>query len=128
MIEIPQFSADELKGIIELFGREGVPLDFAGVTTHFGGQGGVTEFRLLVEEADLVQSLTLLMDHFGISPEVTEPYEGLCPACETAINGAVECPDCGLSLSVGTPESIRRHPFYAFLQSKGVLPNAVEET
>ncbi len=122
MIEIPQFTADELKGIIHLFGQNGVPLDCKGVTTHFGGQGGVTEFRLLVEEADLVQSLTLLMDHFGISPQVTEPYEGPCPACETDVKGAVECPDCGLSLSVGTPESIRRHPFYAFLQSKDMLP------
>jgi hypothetical protein len=128
MIEIPQFTADELKGIIHLFGQNGVPLDYTGVTTHFGGHGGVTEFRLLVEEEDLVQSLTLLMDHFGIAPEVAELYEGLCPACETVVNGAVECPDCGLSLSVGTPESMRRHPFYAFLKSKGVLPNAAAET
>ncbi len=127
MVEIPQFSADELKGIIQLFGREGVPLDFTGVTTHVSGARGVTEYLLQVEEADLVQSLTLLIDHYGIAPEVTEPYEGPCPACETVVNGAVECPDCGLSLSVGTPESIRSHPFYAFLRSKDLLPRVAVE-
>jgi len=127
MIEIPQFSAEELKDIIPLFGREGIPLDFTGVTTGVSGHRGVTEYLLQVEEADLVRSLSLLIELYGIAPEVTEPYEGPCPACETVVNGEVECPDCGLSLSVGTPESIRRHPFYAFLQSKGVLPNAAAE-
>ena len=99
-----------------------MPLDFTGVTTYVGGARGVTEYLLQVEEEDLVQSLTLLIDHYGIAPEVTEPYEGPCPACETDVKAAVECPDCGLSLSVGTPESIRSHPFYAFLQSKDLLP------
>lgn len=128
MIEIPRFSADELKDILPLFAQNGVSVDCTAVTTGVHRYGGVTEYLLEVEEAELVQSLTLLMDHFGIAPELTEPFEGSCPACETDVKGAVECPDCGLSLSVGTPETSRQHPFYAFLESKGLLPNAAAET
>lgn len=128
MIEIPQFSAEELKDIIPLFGRADVPLDFTGVTTCVSGHRGVTEYLLQVEEEDLVRSLSLLIELYGIAPEVTEPYEGPCPACETVVNGAVECPDCGLSLSVGTPEAVLRHPFYAFLKSKDLLPGVAAES
>lgn len=128
MIEIPQFSADELKSIIPLFGQNGVAMDFTGVTTQVSGHRGVTEYLLLVEEADLLQSLTLLMDHFGIAPELTEPFEGSCPACESVVAGSVECPECGLSLSVGTPETSRQHPFYAFLESKGLLPGVAADS
>lgn len=128
MIEIPQFSADELKDIIPLFGQNGVALDFTALTTHVTGHRAVTEYLLLVEEADLLQSLTLLMDHFGIAPELTEPFEGSCPACESVVAGSVECPECGLSLSVGTPETSRQHPFYAFLESKGLLPGVAADS
>jgi len=127
MMEIPQFSAEELKDIIPLFGQNGVAMEFTAVTTQVSGYRGVTEYRLLVEEADLLQSLTLLMDHFGIAPELTEPFEGSCPACDTAVAGSVECPECGLSLSLGTPETSKRHPFYAFLESKGLLPGVTAE-
>jgi len=94
------------------------------VTTSVNGHRGVTQYLLQVEEEDLVRSLSLLIELYGITLELTEPYEGPCPACETDVKGAVECPDCGLSLSVGTPEASRQHPFYAFLESKGLLPNA----
>lgn len=128
MVEIPQFSAEELRCIIQLFGHEGVPLSFTAVTTAVSGHRGVTEYLLQIEEEDLPRGLNLLIDCYSIAPEFTEPYEGPCPACETAIRSALECPDCGLSVSVGTPKAVLGHPFYCFLKDRDLLPRVPEES
>lgn len=123
MIEIPRFSSSQLNDISHYFGQEGVPFDYKGVTTSVSKFGGKTEFFLLVEEEHFGHAVELLMNYFGIAPELST-FEGVCPACNTEIKGPAECPDCGLSLSIGIPSQTKEHPFYSFLDENGLLPKA----
>ena len=121
MKKIPRFSQAEVEEIAHLLGGEGIPFELEGTTTDISQYGGVTEYLFLVKDEDFLDALSLLMMHFRITGEEDEPFEGPCPACEAEIPGALECPDCGLSLSIKAPETIKKHPFYVFLDENGLL-------
>ncbi len=122
MIEIPRFSASELKDIVHLFGQEGVPFHYRGLTTSVSRYGGVTEYILIVDKEDFDHCIDLLKEYFVINTVPDEPFVGVCPACEARIDGLFECPECGLSMRVGTLSQTKSHPFYGFLRSNGLLP------
>lgn len=121
MKKIPRFSHSEVEEIAHLLGGEGIPFEVEGTTTDISHYGGITEFHLIVKDDDLVDVLSLLMIHFRITDEDDEPFSGTCPACGSDVPGALDCPDCGLSFSIETPESMKRHPFYLFLEANGLL-------
>jgi methionyl-tRNA synthetase len=122
MITIPRFNSSELKDIVQILGEEGIDFDYEGQTTSVSHHGGVTEYLLLVSEDDYEDTIEILMEYFEISVAVAEPFTGECPACGGHIDGMNECPDCGLSLAMGTPPIFLDHPFYKFLERNGLLP------
>ena len=123
MITIPRFNASELKYIVQILSEEGIDFDYEGQTVSVSSYGGVTEYFLLVSEDDYEDTIEILMEYFQISVAVAEPFTGKCPACRSHINAMNECPDCGLSLAIGTPPYLLNHPFYKFLERNGLLPN-----
>jgi MoaA/NifB/PqqE/SkfB family radical SAM enzyme len=122
MITIPRFNPSELKDLVQLLGEDGIDFDYKGQTSRVSGYGSDMEYLLLVSEDDYENALEILKDYFGISSAVAEPFTGECPACESHISGANECPECGLSLVIGTPPIFLDHPFYKFLESNDLLP------
>jgi len=127
MIEIPRFNAYELRDIILIPGQAGIPMDYHGVTSSVSVYGAATEYIVTVEEDDFEKSVDLLKDHFRIMPILDEPFDGPCPACNSLIRSDSECPECGLSLMLGTPSGVKDHPFYRFLQRHGMLGHRDED-
>lgn len=123
MTKIPRFSGAELQGIAQLLNTEGIPFDFDGVTVGASSLGATTEYFLVLNEEDFVDTCALLMDYYGIDNGTTEPFEGPCPACGTQVSNTLDCPECGLHFGFGTPDSIKEHPFYKFLENNALLPS-----
>jgi len=122
MTKIPRFTAPELEGIAQLLDTEQIPFEFEGVTVGASGFGATTEYFLIVEQENFVDTCALLMDYYNINNGTKEPLEGVCPACESMVSGSIDCPDCGLNFSFETPSSVKEHPFYKFLRDNSLLP------
>lgn len=122
MNRIPRFQGPELQSIAQLLDSEGIPFDFEGVTVGASSFGASTEYFLIVNEENFVDTCALLMDYYAIDNGTTEPFTGDCPACEAKIANSLDCPECGLHFGFGTPDSMKEHPFYKFLESNSLLP------
>lgn len=127
MNKIPRFTGAELIGIAQLIDAEEIPFDFEGITVGATGYGATTEYYLVVNEEDFIDTCALLMDYYAIDNGTKEPFEGECPACGTEILASLDCPDCGLHFGFGTPDSVKEHPFYKFLENNSLLPKEGEE-
>jgi hypothetical protein len=73
-------------------------LGAAGIV--FAVTGAVNHFSLLVAPEDVERALALL----GVGEAPPEAH-ATCPACGADVQGAGECPDCGLALA-GDPEGL----------------------
>lgn len=127
MNKIPRFTGAELEGIAHLLNAEGIAFDFEAVSIGASGFGATTEYYLVVDEEDFVDTCALLMDYYGIDHGTKEPFEGPCPACGTAVANSLDCPDCGLHFGFGTPDNLKEHPFYKFLDNNSLLPEEDSE-
>ena len=120
--KIPRFTGPELEGLAQLLNSEQIPFEFEGMTVGASGFGATTEYYLIVEQENFIDTCALLMDYFSINNGTTEPFEGLCPACESMVPGSIDCPGCGLNFSFENPISVKEHPFYKFLEEHSLLP------
>ena len=121
MTKIPRFNGTELQNIAQILDGEGIRFQFEGVTVGASGIGATSEFFLVVAEEDFVDVCALLMDYYAIGSGTKEPFEGTCPACGSPVSGSLDCTDCGLHFGFGTPDHIKDHPFYNFLESNHLL-------
>ncbi|MBC2602101.1 hypothetical protein [Puniceicoccus vermicola] len=122
MKKIPRFAVTELEGLIQLLQGEDIPFDLEGVSMGASAIGGTTEYFLVVHDEDFIDTCALLMDYFSISGGTQEPFEGTCPACGTTVPKSLDCPECGLHFGFPTPDGIKEHPFYRFLEHHSLLP------
>ena len=122
MRKIPLFSVDEIQELIPKFADSGISIEIEAVSMGPTSQIATSLYYILVPEEDFVDCLISIMPHFAIEPVSNEGHHGECPACFAEVNGALECPDCGLSFAGGPSESTRAHPFYQFLETNNLLP------
>lgn len=122
MNKIPRFSGAELQDIANLLSRAGLTFEFQGTTVGASAYGATTEYYILVDDASYIDACALLMDYYGIDSGTDEPFDGSCPACGATVSGSIDCPDCGLHFGFGTPEHLKQHPFYKFLENNSLLP------
>ncbi|MFA6172618.1 MAG: hypothetical protein WC334_04125 [Kiritimatiellales bacterium] len=112
MAEIPQFSLTESEEIGVMLGDAGISYE---QSVSASGRGYVG-FLFSVPDDRLADAVQVIKSYYGFLDAPAEAVSGTCPACGATVNNALECPDCGLTLSFDPRDSMRNHPFTVFLE------------
>ena len=119
-VEVPTLLVyEEFLRVQAAFEAAGLVFEHRTVNTDVGPRGARNGYGLYVSRTQLRSAARAIREALGQDdPAQDEPFTGPCPACETEVPDAFECPSCGLGFRTpGDPDD----PLLVFLREHGAF-------